>query len=79
MKSFEAIRKTTAYNEGVILYQKHDSHCDAMRLDTHDNTHECLVIALSSLFIGLFIAVLTILAPPGWLSGERVGLMTWWL
>ena len=24
-------------------------------------------------------AVLKSSAPPGWLSGERVGLMTWWL
>ena len=24
-------------------------------------------------------SLLKVLAPPGWLSGERVGLMTWWL
>ena len=23
--------------------------------------------------------VLKVMGPPGWLSGERIGLMTWWL
>ena len=29
--------------------------------------------------IGRFILHMYGIAPPGWLSGERVGLMTWWL
>ena len=37
---------------------------------------------LSAIFIKFKIVVCTLLqfgAPPGWLSGERVRLMTWWL
>ena len=29
--------------------------------------------------LGIWTRPVLVSAPPGWLSGERVGLMTWWL
>ena len=69
------MRLQNAFNYGIRL------HRNVFKYMYFQKKKKSILTVLTSVFVGIDLVVVSKLstATQGWLTGERVGLLTWWL